>query len=283
MLMDERGEGVVESAAGVVFEIEHGDAVFITIVEADGAAVAIPEGVARANDEADAVVAEVEAFKGADDFGGVGGFLHTHPGFGVTALDAVHEAEGDTSERAVGVHDAAVGAVGVHGDPTAGGVILEVFCHACDNGVGRVLADAEVGVGEVGIVGGDDDGLHLFPLAGEPDAVVGQGFAVFGLRGNLAGGDVGESCLGIDSALVVHLSPLAHHLILGSGVLSHCGDAHKESCQSEKNFFHRRWMLKCLLCYNKCFCCLTSVWQKGGSALSAGPKWELPERVESQA
>ena len=239
--VDERRQRVVEGTAGVVLEIHHGHAVLVAIVEADGAAVAIPEGVAGTHNETDAVVAEVEAGQGAEHLGGVLLFLHAHPGFGMAFLDAVHQVEEHAAEAADGVHGGGVGTISVHGHPSVGGAIAVVFGHASDDGVGHIIATAQVSVGHVGVAGGDHDGLHLFPFAGEPYAVFGEGFgvAVVGFGGCcFAQREVGLGGLEGDVAFLFQVAPFLHHLAVMADLLCHAGKGHGKSHEAEKDFFH---------------------------------------------
>ena len=99
LLVDDGGERVVEGAARVVAKVEHSHIILIAIVEADGAAVAIPEGVAWANEEFHIVGAEAHAFEFAKHYGRVSGCLHAHPCLGTAELDGIHQIEADVAER----------------------------------------------------------------------------------------------------------------------------------------------------------------------------------------
>ena len=69
LAIDERRKRVVEGTSGIVLKVHHGNTVLVAIVEADGTAVAIPERVARTNDETNIVVAEIQAGEGTEHFG----------------------------------------------------------------------------------------------------------------------------------------------------------------------------------------------------------------------
>ena len=173
LLVDERGQRVVEGTAGIVGEVEHGEGVLVAVVESDGAAVAVPERVACADDEAHVVVAETHAGKRAEHDGGVFGMFVVYPGFGAAELDAVHEVEEHLAVVRDGVHYRVVRA-GAAVLPA--GRVLVVVSIASDQGVGVPVVAILVAGDFIAVERGDDDGLHFLPFAGEPDAVLGEGF-----------------------------------------------------------------------------------------------------------
>lgn len=170
---DERGEGIVECTTGVVLEVQHGDTILIAIIEADGAAVAIPERVAWSNDETYVVVAQVQASEGAKNDGTIGGMFDAYPSLGMAELNAIHEGEENFAKSGGGIHDSLIRASDIHRLPTADGVLI-VISVAGNEGVGHEIAVAEIGVGHIAVVRGYYYGLHFFPFAGEPNTVVGE-------------------------------------------------------------------------------------------------------------
>ena len=238
---DDGGKRVVEGAAGVVGEVEHGEAVLLAVVEADGAAVAVPEGVAWADEELHVVAAQAHAGQGVAHGGGVGGLLNAHPGLGAAHLDGIHEVEEHLAEVAAGVHRGAVGAHALFFPFAAGHVVPVVLRHAADQRVGIPVASALRGGGGVFVEGGYDDGLHLFPLAGEPHAPRGHVLRCLALGGGQgAQGDAGGEVALRDVALVVPLAPLPLHLVRGLEALGRKRNGGQQSGHHENCLFHQR-------------------------------------------
>ena len=110
------------------------------MVEAYGAAVAIPERVARSDEEPHIVATKVHTGKGTQHLCGVFGFFNTHPSLGVSFLYAVHEVEEHTAKAGVGIHHRTVGTVYACRVPTCHYVVFVIFGIACNNRVGHIIA-----------------------------------------------------------------------------------------------------------------------------------------------
>jgi light-regulated signal transduction histidine kinase (bacteriophytochrome) len=109
--VQQRGYGIVErTAVARVDEVEHSQTVLLAIVKADGAAVAVPDGVARSVKETQAVMAQVHTFERFMHQDSVALLFNTHPGFGSAFLDTVHQSEKHHAKVRRGVHYRHVGA-----------------------------------------------------------------------------------------------------------------------------------------------------------------------------
>ena len=190
LTLDVDGQRVVEGTAGIVLEVELTHSVALAIVEADGAAVAIPDAVAGGDEEAHVVVAHAAGGKGLLDDDRVFGLLDAHPGLGTAHLDGIHQVESHSGVTGSG--DVNLGGVGATASLLPAVAVVVVVGIAGHLRVGKPIAAALRGGGHIVVVGGDNNGLHLLPLAGEPEAVVGH--AALHLHLALGGGsqrDVG--------------------------------------------------------------------------------------------
>ena len=168
--VQKRGYGVVVCAAVArVDEVEHGQTVLLAIVKADGSAVAIPDRVSPPVEKAQAVVAQVHATERLVYQGRVGLLLQTHPGFGTALLYAVHQMEEHLAVGCCRVHPG-------HTRPEALNLPFAIYFMVILTITGHygfcvpfviVLVTRHQTI----VVGGDDDGLHLFPLTGKPYTV----------------------------------------------------------------------------------------------------------------
>lgn len=101
LFFDECWERVVEGSSGIVFEVDHSNAVVVAIVEAYRTAVAEPKGVARADDESHFVVAQSHCLKSSFDDRAVRGVFDSDPSFSVSHLNSVHQVEEYVAEAIV--------------------------------------------------------------------------------------------------------------------------------------------------------------------------------------